>query len=52
VLSYDGRLRIACNIDPAAVPDGDRLVASLRDGLAETLGPAGAAAGVGGVTGS
>lgn len=45
LLSYLGQLFIGVNTDPAAVPDGDRLVGSLRDAFDELLELGRAAAG-------
>jgi hypothetical protein len=37
LFSYDGRVHIAANRDPAAIPDGDVLAECLRAGVAEVL---------------
>jgi diacylglycerol O-acyltransferase len=42
LLSYRGTCCVGCTIDTAAVPDPEKLVASLRDGFDEVLGLGGA----------
>jgi diacylglycerol O-acyltransferase / wax synthase len=42
LVSYRGTCCVGCTIDTAAVPDPDKLVASLKDGFDEVLGLGGA----------